>query len=84
MAKPIEYSREALRMLGRIDRKTAARLIAKVEQLASDPAGMANNGKRLKAGGGLMRLRVGDWRIIYRDNVVIMVVRIAPRGGAYD
>jgi hypothetical protein len=31
-----------------------------------------------------MRLRVRDWRVIYRDAVVIAVIRIAPRGPAYD
>jgi mRNA-degrading endonuclease RelE of RelBE toxin-antitoxin system len=31
-----------------------------------------------------MRLRVGDWRVVYRDLVVIAVVRIAPRASAYE
>ena len=71
-------------MLERIDRKTAARIIEKVELLAEDASALANNVKRMKDGGGLMRLRVGGWRVIYRANVVIAVVRIAPRGSAYD
>lgn len=32
------------------------------------------------------RIRVGDWRVVYRiddGRVVVMVVRVAPRGGAY-
>ena len=32
------------------------------------------------------RIRVGDWRIVYRIDVgvlVVMVVTVAPRGGAY-
>ena len=30
------------------------------------------------------RIRVGDWRVVYRvddGRVVVMVVRVAPRGG---
>jgi mRNA interferase RelE/StbE len=86
--KSISYSREALKTLQRIDRKMAARIVVKIEQLASNPASLANNVKALKGGddigGPLMRLRVGDWRIIYRDGVVIAVIRVAPRGAAYE
>lgn len=88
MAKAISYSRDALKTLDRIDRKTAARIVAKIEQLAADPASLANNVKVLKGGntieGPLMRLRVGDWRVIYRDGLVIAVIRVAPRGSAYE
>ena len=82
--KPIEYHRDALRALQRMDRTTASKVVAKIEQLASEPAALANNIRALKGGEGLMRLRVGDWRVIYRDGVVLRIVRIAPRGSAYD
>jgi mRNA interferase RelE/StbE len=84
VAKPIEYSREALKVLARLDRKTAARIVEKVELLAEHPAVLANNVRRLKGGGGMMRLRVGDWRVIYEDRLVLAVIRIAPRGSAYE
>ena len=64
MPKRIEYDGEALRVLQRMDRKTATRIIEKVEQLVTDPEALANNVMRLKGGDGLMRLRVGDWRVI--------------------
>lgn len=84
MPKRIEYGGEALRALARMDRKTATRIVEKVEQLAADPASLANNIRRLKGGHGLMRLRVGDWRVIYRDGAVLAIERIAQRGSAYD
>jgi mRNA interferase RelE/StbE len=84
VAKAVEYSREALSTLQRIDRKTAARIVGKIELLAENPATLANNVKRLKGGGRLMRLRVGDWRVVYRDLVIIAVIRIAPRASAYE
>jgi mRNA interferase RelE/StbE len=83
MPKRITYSREALRALGRMDRATASRIIAKVDLLASNPQALGSNVRRLKGGGERIRLRVGDWRVIYRDGLVLDVIRIAPRGSAY-
>ncbi|MFZ4688998.1 MAG: type II toxin-antitoxin system RelE family toxin [Polymorphobacter sp.] len=81
----VEYSRQAAKTLMRIDAATSARIRAKVSQLADDPASLANNITPLKGGEGLSRLRVGDWRVIYTETLVIVsVVRIGPRGGVYD
>ena len=85
MARRIEYSREALRSLQRIDRATSERIVLKVEQLAARPELLANNVRALKGPGGLKRLRVGDWRVIFTETLVVIAVeRIAPRGSAYD
>lgn len=62
----------------------ASRIVTKIEQLATAPETLGNNVRALKGGDGLMRLRVGDWRVIYRDGVVLRIVRIAPRGSAYE
>jgi mRNA interferase RelE/StbE len=81
----VEYSRQAAKKLMRIDAATSARIRAKVSQLADDPASLANNITPLKGGEGLSRLRVGDWRVIYTETLVIVsVVRIGPRGGVYE
>jgi mRNA interferase RelE/StbE len=85
MPKTVKYSRQALRTLERIDRATSERIRAKVRQLASDPQALANNVSALKGSGGLMRLRVGDWRVIYvEDLVVLLVVKVALRGSVYE
>lgn len=84
MPKPVEYSRDALRTLARIDRKTAERIVEKIELLAVDPAALENNIRRLRGGRGMMRLRVGDWRVIYEDGIILAIIRIAPRGSAYE
>ena len=84
MAKSISYGEDALKALRRMDRTTAKRIVAKIEQLAADPASLGNNVRALKGGAALMRLRVGDWRVIYRDGVVLAILRIAPRGSAYE
>jgi len=84
MAKPIEFSREALKALSRMDRATARRIIAKIDQLATAPEELANNIKQLVGGEGLMRLRVGAWRAVYRDGQVLAIIRIASRGSVYE
>lgn len=85
MTKRVEYSREAAKTLFRMDRTTSRRIRQKVNQLASDPEALANNVSALKGGNGLMRLRVGDWRVIYtEDLLVLLVLKVRPRGSAYD
>jgi mRNA interferase RelE/StbE len=83
--KAVEYSRDATKTLLRMDRATAQRIRGKVAQLAAETDSLANNVRALRGGDGLMRLRVGDWRVIYTEDMqVLLVVRVAPRGGAYD
>ena len=84
MSIEIRYSRDAQDTLRQLDAVLAKRLRAKIWQLAEAPEALANNIRALKGGEGLMRLRVGDWRVIYRDDIVLMIVRIAACGSAYD
>ena len=68
-----------------MDRATARRIRSKVAQLAVDPESLANNVKALKGSDRLMRLRVGDWRVIYTEELLILlVIKVAARGSAYD
>jgi mRNA interferase RelE/StbE len=68
-----------------MDRATSRRIRAKVDQLAADQMSLANNVKRLRGREDLFRLRVGDWRVIYtEDLLVLLVLKVAPRGSAYD
>ena len=82
----IAYSRDAQRTLTRLPRNLAALIRRKIEGLATDPFASNNNVKRLKGGEGY-RLRVGDWRVVYLIDggvLVIIVVRIGPRGSVYE
>ena len=80
----IRYSKAAARALMHMPANTAKRIRAKIEQYAGEPASLGNNVKRLR-GGNEMRLRVGDWRVVFRqDGVVLAIIGIAPRGKAYD
>ena len=50
---------------------------------AEDPAAQANNVTALKGQAGLLRLRVGDWRVIMRDESVLTILDVSSRGDAY-
>jgi mRNA interferase RelE/StbE len=66
-------------------RNTANLIREKLEQVAVDPFASTPNAKKLQGRDGY-RLRVGDWRIIYEVNkkeVVIIVLKVAPRGEVY-
>ncbi len=86
MSWRIEYSADALIALRRIPTNLARTIRTKIERLAADPFAPNNNVKALK-GRPAYRLRVGDWRVIYslrRDVLMVHVLVMAPRGGAYD
>lgn len=45
-----------------------------------------HNNARKRVGQPGFRLRIGDWRVVYEledDRLVVLVVRIAPRGQVY-
>ncbi|MBI9051385.1 MAG: type II toxin-antitoxin system RelE/ParE family toxin [Anaerolineaceae bacterium] len=66
-------------------RNTASLIREKLDQLAMDPFANHTNVTRLQGRSGF-RLRVGDWRVIYeviKEEVVISVIKIAPRGDVY-
>ena len=81
--KEIAYSRTALKVLTQMPRNWAERLRNKIRAYADDPASQANNVIRLKGQDGLVRLRVGNWRVVMRDGNVLRVLHVASRGSAY-
>lgn len=81
--REIAYSRTALKTLTRMPRNWAERIRDKIRLYAEDPAALANNVKRLKGQDGLVRLRVGDWRVVMRDENVLQVLYVTSRGSTY-
>jgi mRNA interferase RelE/StbE len=59
--------------------------MAKVSAYAADPASGANNVTALKGEEGSLRLRIGDFRVIFEETETeIVVLDIGPRGGIYE
>lgn len=83
--RQITYSRDAIKTLQGLPANIAARIRAKIAQYAADPKSLANNVKALQGSKGYFRLRVGDGRVIFsEDGTVILIVKVAARGSAYD
>jgi mRNA interferase RelE/StbE len=81
--KAVVFEKPARQMLTKIQRPTAIRIVAKIEQYAADPASLATQVKAL-AGDQRKRLRVGDWRVLFvEDQTTISVLDVRPRGSAY-
>ena len=81
----IIFAKEAQKALMRLPRDTAFLVRQKLEQLAVDPYAPNMNARKLQNRAGY-RLRIGDWRVIYEvqnDELVILVLKIAPRGEVY-
>lgn len=81
----IAFTHQAAKAIYRAPSTVAASIRKKLEQLAADPFAENLDVKKLQNRPGY-RLRVGDWRVIYeiqKNEVIIMVLKIAPRGEVY-
>jgi mRNA interferase RelE/StbE len=80
----VRYTRQAEKDLGRLDPPIRGRIVAAIDRLADgDAAGVI----RLRGTNVDYRVRVGDWRVIFRrvdDGLLILAVRVLPRGRAYE
>jgi mRNA interferase RelE/StbE len=81
----VRYTRQAEKDLGRLDPPIRRRIVLALDSLAvGDAAGVV----RLRGTAADYRLRVGGcWRVIFRrdhDQLIVLVIRILPRGRAYD
>lgn len=83
MGKKIAYSKQAIKTLAKLPANESTRIRSKLRQYADDPASQANNVKKLQ-GREAYRLRIGNWRVIFdEDDIVIDVIRIGARGDVY-
>jgi len=83
----IRYSKDAIKFLSKLDRKSIARIREAIAGLACVPP--IGDIKVMQGyGDGRKRLRVGQWRVIYRyeneETVeIIFVIDIGNRGDIY-
>lgn len=78
----IRFAKSAMKALMRSGKRDLMR--QKIGELAADPTSLAANVKRLQ-GRPEYRLRVQDWRVIFRiDDGIVWIDDIAPRGSAYE
>lgn len=80
----IEFLRTALKELSKLPKDIQQRIAAKIDELKTNP--YLPGVKALKNGDGRLRLRVGDYRVIYRieeDKLVILIVKVGHRRNIY-
>ena len=79
----VRIKSSAAKELARLPRDARERLIEAIDKLGEEPLA----GALLKGGlRGLRRIRVGNYRIVYEvldDELVVLVIRVAHRQGAY-
>jgi mRNA interferase RelE/StbE len=75
----IELSKEATKVLNRMDKTTRIRLVSAIYKL---PDGDIVS---LKGRENTYRLRIGDWRVVYsfKSTDKILISKIASRGDVY-
>jgi mRNA-degrading endonuclease RelE of RelBE toxin-antitoxin system len=81
----IDLYREAEKTLDGLDRTTARRIEAKIEELAQAPLDPRLS-KQMETAKDRRYARVGDWRIIFRLNeaaATLDILAIRPRSRAY-
>ena len=78
--KVVQYTKAARKVLDRMQPKRRAAIRSKVDDFAR---GDLVDVKKLK-GGALLRIRVGDDRVIIDEQTaLVLVVEVGPRGGIY-
>ena len=81
--RTIVFAAEAAREFDALDSTVRDRVEKALDQLAVNPLALRNQIKRLK-GDSAMRLRVGDWRLIFEVRLgEIVVLAIAHRREVY-
>ena len=83
----IKYSKDSLKFLSKLDKKSVTRIREAISKLTLDPP--EGDIKTMQGfSDGRMRLRVGSWRIIYKygidgDLEILYVINIGNRGDVY-
>jgi len=83
-AYQIAFTPAAQRDLTALDPPTRRRVAHRIEALATAPR--PPGAETLAGGEGELRIRVGDWRVIYRvrdDELLILVIKIGHRSDVY-
>ena len=73
----LRFAKSAARGLARMPQGIARRMLGELKTIAADPAAYRGDWKPLQ-GSPFWRLRVGDWRVIFRVDYTAKRIAIAP------
>lgn len=80
-----EISPAAARQIRKLARPVQERIAVRLRRLMEDPR--PKDALKLAGQEGLYRIRVGDYRIVYRivdDALLVVIVRVGHRGEVYS
>ena len=86
MSYEIFYDKQPEKFLEKLDKHIAARIIDKIEATLSDNA-VPHNATAIEGEHGVFRIRIGDYRTLYRINYEsnkIIIVKVDKRSRVYD
>ena len=81
----VEFERAAEKAVANLHPQIRKRVLDAIEVLAADPF-KTRHVKSLK-GSSNLRLRVGEYRVVYRlekNHLIVVIVDVGPRSGIYD
>jgi mRNA interferase RelE/StbE len=82
--KTIVWTHEATSQFLALSTEVQDRIEAKIDQLAMNPSALRNQIKLLK-GVKALRLRVGDYRVIFtEEGVILMILKVGHRRDIYE
>ena len=84
----IKYSKDAIKFLSRLDKKSVGRIREAIARLALNPP-QGDIAVMKGYDDGRKRLRIGGWRVIFRIDAqngieVLLVIDIGSRGDIYN
>ena len=80
----LSFTRSARKELSRLDKITIARILPQIEALASNPH--PTGCRKIQGADDLWRIRIGDYRVIYRileQALIIEIIAVRHRRDAY-
>ena len=84
MANRVTYVASAAKALRKLDRQTARHILEALNALADDPR--PPGCIKLQGGEGELRIRIGDYRVVYDvvdDELVVLILRVGHRREVY-
>lgn len=81
----VQLATKAAKLLRKLDRPVQARLVAAIAALGQDPR--PAEVKALTGHPGLLRVRVGDYRIVYTvddGRLIVLVLQLGHRRNVYE
>ncbi len=82
----IEYDKQPNRFLKKVDKQIAKRIMDKIDEALKDSA-VPHDAKTIVGHHGVFRIRIGDYRALYRvdyTNKKVIIIKLDKRSRVYE